>query len=57
MKEFSGFMNELNSDTERSNFKVGMKVIMDFLDKMENEIEYEIVKNKKDKTSGKQFSF
>ncbi|MBK9333173.1 MAG: PD-(D/E)XK nuclease family protein [Ignavibacteria bacterium] len=41
-REYSGFLNEFNADTERSAFKVGMKVIMEFLDSMESEIKTQL---------------
>lgn len=57
MEEFSGFVNEINSDAERSEFKVGMYVIMDFLDSLKNKIEYEFAKRKKDKIAENNFLF
>lgn len=40
LKEYSGFINEINADSEKTSFRIGMKAIMDFLDS--GVFEYEI---------------
>lgn len=42
MKRYSGFLSEINKEKERTAFKIGMKVIMDFIDGQKFDYEIDI---------------
>lgn len=42
LKRYSGFLSEINKDKERTSFKIGMKVIMDFIESQNFDYEIEI---------------